>query len=142
MDNKHFFSFLSPRVFFFLSSDKKKLCFLITRRLFHFIDCQYQMRQKPYIKFLIGICIFVCCKYISNYNEQRRITISRLERLHNYNQTLNNDKILDTYYHRILRFLNERNISISSYEQANTTNDILQRGMLIKVHYLHNCLHH
>jgi len=60
----------------------------------------------------------------------------RLERLRNYNQTLSNNTMLDTYYHRIKQFLNERNISILSYEQIDVTNDNMQKDIKMKVTHL------
>jgi hypothetical protein len=42
---------------------------------------------------------------------------------------------LDTYYRRIERFLDERNVSISSYEQVDVTNDSLQRDINTEVTY-------
>jgi hypothetical protein len=93
------------------------------------------MGQKLRIKFLFRISVFLSWKSISNFNILRQKTI-KLERLHNFNQILTKDTILDTYYHRIQGFLNERNTSILSYQRMNTTNDDLEREINMKVTHL------
>ncbi len=82
------------------------------------------MRKKLCAIFLFGICaIVLCLNYISNYDVQNKVR----SRFHNYHNTL------DTYHRRILKYLNERKISLFSYEQLNVTNGDLERDINAKV---------
>jgi hypothetical protein len=48
---------------------------------------------------------------------------------------------LDTYYRRIQQFLNERNVSVISYERINITNNNLQKDIDVKVADLRDSQH-
>src|SRR5689334_18569296 len=75
--------------------------------------------SSVFIKLLFGICIIILFWYTIPNNNLKILIISNFNNLYNYKQLLFNDRILDTYYQRIQQFLNETNVSLSSYEPLN-----------------------